>query len=160
MTPHIQLIRHDPENGLFGDCFRTVIACLLDMPPADVPHVYDAGATSDTARPVIDAWLMERGLCLISIVFPGDDLDQAMTTMKFLNPGVYYMLSGFSRTGCNHVVVCLDDKIVHDPSPAGAGIVGPVKEDGLYWFSFIGHSVCRSVLTYCEGAADTATGPC
>ena len=37
-----QLNLHRPEEGLIGDCFRTCIACLLDMPAPDhVPHAYE-----------------------------------------------------------------------------------------------------------------------
>jgi len=39
MRFHKQLItNHNPESGIFGDCQRTAIACLLDKHPSDVPH--------------------------------------------------------------------------------------------------------------------------
>lgn len=28
-----QLFRHHPEQGIFGDCHRTAIACMLDLEP-------------------------------------------------------------------------------------------------------------------------------
>ena len=38
MTPYKQLNHHDPDNGIIGDCYRTAIACLLDLPPDALPN--------------------------------------------------------------------------------------------------------------------------
>jgi hypothetical protein len=56
--------------------------------------------------------------------------------MKAINPGVFYLLGGQSRTDCGHSVVCLDDAIIWDPSLTDAGIVGPM-EDGYYWITVL-----------------------
>lgn len=139
MTPHKQLFRHDPGNGVWGDCGRTAIACLLDLAPADVPHFYDNGVRSDVARSSVDAWLAPRGLRLIEIPFPGAvGLDAVLAHQKAVNPGVHYILLGKSRTGVGHVVICRDGEIVHDPSLVDAGIVGPCDEDDCYWITFLG----------------------
>ena len=39
MTPQNQLHKHDPANGVYGDCGRTAIACLLDLHPS--PHFWN-----------------------------------------------------------------------------------------------------------------------
>ena len=60
-----------------------------------------------------------------------------LATIGYCNPGIVYLLSGYSRTGCAHAVVCRDDKIVHDPSLTDAGIVGPHPDTGFFWISFV-----------------------
>ena len=54
MTPHKQLNRHRPEEGVFGDCYRTAIACLLDLRPQDVPHVADTSTMAEQDRRMRD----------------------------------------------------------------------------------------------------------
>lgn len=38
MQYHKQLNKRDPENGVFGDCYRTAVACILDKHPSEVIH--------------------------------------------------------------------------------------------------------------------------
>ena len=33
-----QLNEHNPDEGVYGDCYRTAIGCLLNIPPEFVPH--------------------------------------------------------------------------------------------------------------------------
>ena len=33
-----QLHKHDPDNGVWGDCHRTAIGCLLDIEPELIPN--------------------------------------------------------------------------------------------------------------------------
>jgi hypothetical protein len=46
------------------------------------------------------------------------------------------MLSGRSRTGVNHVVVCQGGQIVCDTSLNDSGIVGRC-DDGYHWVAFL-----------------------
>lgn len=144
MKKQKQLIRHRPNEGLYGDCFRTAIAAALDMNAADVPHFMDGTAGKGDAPKAHDdaeAWLNERGLTQINILFPGETpIDQMLTTVKNCNPhspGIVFLLGGESRSGVNHVVLCCDGEIVCDPSPVDSGIVGPC-DDGYYWVTFFG----------------------
>ena len=135
MTPQKQLLRHDPDNGVYGDCFRTTLACLLDLAPAEVPHFMDGAVSDATGVDAANAWLAKRRMMLIC--FPFDcGLDLLFATMAKLNPGVHYLLTGESRSGVNHCVVCRDDRIVWDPSLTDAGIVGPTSE-GHYWINVL-----------------------
>ena len=52
------------------------------------------------------------------------------------NPDIYFMLIGKSANGTNHVVICCNHKIVHDPSPVDSGIVGP-SNNGNYFVEFL-----------------------
>lgn len=144
MKPQKQLIDHAPAEGRYGDCYRTAIAVVLDLEAKDVPHFMD-GTTGKGPAPeanrAVEAWLNERGLHAINILFPAElSPEQIAQTVKNCNgetPGLVFLLSGTSRTGVNHVVVCADGEIACDPSKVDAGIVGPC-DDGYYWITFFG----------------------
>jgi hypothetical protein len=126
---HKQLFRHDPENGLHGDCYRTAVACILGLEPADVPHVYD-GTDDDTGVQRMRAWLAERGMALIGINFDASvPLAALLEAAGRASGGLPYLLTGKSRNGCSHVVVCEGDTIIHDPALDNSGIVGPAGDE-------------------------------
>jgi len=140
VTPHMALIKHDPDNGQWGDCFRTAIACLLDLPPESVPHVCTGGEGTDKdATDRMDHWLRENhGVAIMCMAVDADvcPLGSLFNTMKMLNPEVYWLLIGKSRTGCVHNVICRGGEIIHDPTPGNPGIVGP-RDEGFYWVNVL-----------------------
>ena len=146
MTPYKQLFPYDPKNGMIGDCYRTAIGCLLDMPPQDVPHFIGDVTTYDEetdtcetgdALPAIQAWLRLRGLCVISIGFNCEEVQHVLDVLQSQNTiGWYCLLGGKSSNGTDHVVVCKDGYIVHDPSLTDSGIVGK-ESDGYFWVLFL-----------------------
>lgn len=131
-----QLFRHLPKQGIIGDCERTAIACLLDLKPEEVPHFgekyFDDGYMFNKME---DEFLASMGYARIQIPYCCD-LSTFLTTAKLYNPSVYYLLSGQSKTGCNHTVVCCGDLIIWDPSIDDAGIIGPCS-DGYYWATYL-----------------------
>jgi len=138
MLRHIQKVR-----GSDGDCFRTALACLLDVERLeDVPHFFD-GKSEATEEEKAANWaavrewlLVNKGLFMVTIPYSSQLVD-LLDCMKLQNPGVYYLLSGHSGVD-NHVVVCFEDQVVHDPCgyPAGKDcLVGPCS-DGFYWVKF------------------------
>lgn len=141
MKPQKQLYRHNPADGVYGDCHRTAIACLLDLDVEEVPHVYASGATPKAAWSAMEAWLHEHyELRQVSVAYTGDSsLEQVLASIDSANPDLSFILGGTSRTGCNHSVVCKGVRIVCDPSLDNAGIVGPC-DDGLWWVTFLGRS--------------------
>ena len=139
MKPQKQLFRHRPNEGTYGDCHRTAIACVLDMDANEVPHFMDGGAAED-AHDRFERWLNDRGIATINVVFPGKTpLYDVLQTVAVTNSRTHpvFILGGQSRTGCNHSVVCCDGEIVCDPSQDDSGIVGPC-DDGMYWLTFFG----------------------
>ncbi|WP_407155195.1 hypothetical protein [Bradyrhizobium sp. STM 3557] len=144
MKPQKQLNRHRPEQGIYGDCHRTAIACVLDMDAQDVPHYMDASAYDDGAEAAhdrVEAWLNARGIVTINMLFPGETpLKDVLCTVSACNPRSrpVFILGGQSRNGVNHSVVCCDGEIVCDPSQDDSSIVGPC-DDGYYWLTFFGH---------------------
>lgn len=136
MQYHKQKFLHNPDQGTFGDCHRTVIACLLDKEPEEVPHWGIHYFDTDMFSKVCNDYLASQGLMEVRVPFQCE-LDVVLNHQKCVNPGVYYMLTGKSRTGTNHVVVCLDDKIIHDPSLTNSGIIAPCIEDDHYWIGYL-----------------------
>jgi len=47
MRPQKQKFAHKPDEGVFGDCFRTALAAILDLDRDDVPH-FNEGAMFDS----------------------------------------------------------------------------------------------------------------
>lgn len=43
MKFHKQRFLSDKANGIFVDCMRTAIACILDLEMDDVPHFLEGG---------------------------------------------------------------------------------------------------------------------
>lgn len=132
-----QKFKHDPANGVWGDCHRTAIAYCLGLQHDDVPHIGDGGPSSIEFERRENEYLKTRGLVPIRVPFADGDIYGILNVGKVSSCGTYYLLGGMSRTGVNHTVVCLEDKIVCDPSLTDAGIIGPC-DDGYYWLTFFG----------------------
>lgn len=135
MLRHKQLLSHDPENGIHGDCMRTVIACLLDLQPQDVPHFLHDGCDGGVFMERIDAYLESKGLALVGVPF-SDTPDKVMEAMTYNNPNITYMISGQSARGVNHVVIARNGEILWDPHPSNAGLSTTCK-DGYTWVEFL-----------------------
>lgn len=135
---HTQMFRHDPDNGVYGDCWRATVACLLRLPVEDVPHVCD-GPDDGKASERMRAFLESQGCALIQVPFNGDmSLQQILEYVGAMSVsgGLHWCLMGTSQTGCNHVVICKGAEIIHDPSITQSGIVGPAS-DGLWWVEWV-----------------------
>ena len=136
MIKQKQLFRHNPGEGVFGDCWRTCIACLLNLQPEAVPHFMpEHWEDSGTATRKMQEFLRSMGYVLIDYAIDGK-LEDVLISTGAINPGVYYMLGGTSRNDVGHSVICCDDGIEWDPSLDDSGIVGPMS-DGYYWVSFL-----------------------
>jgi hypothetical protein len=126
------MFRHDPANGVYGDCHRTALACIFDKDsPLDVPHFLEDDPPSETFYKREAAWLLEQGFR--SYHFPLEAaLSSAMEYMETFAPGVHYIFGGRSARGTNHSVIGCGGKLVHDPHPANDFIAGPC-DDGYFW---------------------------
>ena len=110
MTPHTQLGR--------SDCWRTCIACLLDVPPEEVPD-----APGDVKR--LNGWLAGRGLTYVGLPLVGFDVRRVRDYFRE-TPRVEHVLIGRASDGGNHSVVARGGRIIHDPFPGGKPLTGPV----------------------------------
>jgi len=125
-----QIISHKPHENKFGDCVRTVVACLLDCENVEeVPHFFERGdATPELIEhgwQHFDVFLASKGLVPFTIYFPGEiPREDVLKSMAQSNPNIYYMLAGQSQNA-GHIIICKDDKIVHDPSWLEISVVKP-----------------------------------
>lgn len=125
MTPQDQEFLHDPANGQYGDCMRAMIASLLELPIATVPHFLQMakGNPGDFWHRV-NSFLAERGYEYLSM---GDKHRDGYA----VDMGGYHEIYGPSpRDPANvfHAVVGLNGKIVFDPHPSRAGLFGDSHE--------------------------------
>lgn len=137
MIKQKQLNLHNPDTGVFGDCHRTSIACLLDLPPEAVPNWAELyWDDMDAWIRATDEFLALHGLAQVSIPY-NTTLDTLLEHHGVINPNTYYLLTGESIGGTNHVVICKGGQIEWDPSQDNSGIVAPCKEDSLFWVNFL-----------------------
>ena len=127
MTPYKQLYRHNPENNEYGDCFRTVIGCLLDLPPNAIPHSWHEDAREQNK--IIQTWLAEKGLRFIEVSCDGSvELLEVLEIAASWHGDQYYTLAGTSDNNVGHIVICKGNKIVWDTSLDDSGITDPNGE--------------------------------
>lgn len=139
MTPVDMLIKHDPEKGAIGDCFRCCIASLLDMRAEYVPHFMkkDWGKEEKdlTWFKELQYWLSTRGLAYLDLIvqkeFCGTNWFEKIGAGGF---DAYHIISGVSPRGYRHAVVGRNGIIVHDPHPDRSGLITPEDEGWCYGF--------------------------
>ncbi len=138
-----QLFRHDPANEIFGDCWRTCIACILNLEPWKVPHFYQNWLMGKFPEAPIEncrSWLKSQGYGLASMQFDGrDPIEELLANMAMLSPGVHYILDGSSARGIAHSIVCKDDELIWDPHPSNTMLAGPLKfgRNGIWQINLI-----------------------
>lgn len=126
MTPVMCMVRHNPPHS-YGDCVRACIASLLSMPAEHVPHFYhdDCDGLEGVRR--IREFLKSIGYGVFTVQYSGEaPLSDVLAVMNDNCPAAYYMLFG-SNSGGNHVVICQNDQIVHDPNWYKMPIIGPLS---------------------------------
>lgn len=136
MKYHKQLFRHDPENGVYGDCMRTSLACIMDLEPEDVPHFMDGDPDVAEFNLRIQTWLGEYDLRLFEFPMNADGPEGVIHWMASLVPGMPFLLAGTSRNSTDHQVVVDPVGKIHDPALDDSGIVRACS-DGYYWVGLL-----------------------
>lgn len=136
-----QRVMHDPENGKYGDCYRTCLASLLDVDPSRIPNFM-----SRPERPhrktwrLVNKWLKWRhGLMTVNIPFPVEDgctAEEKIAAICIMWRDMKLIVSGESPRGFQHSAIYQNGKLLHDPAVLSGGIVAP-GEDGLIWVDFL-----------------------
>lgn len=131
MTPVTCRVKHDPENGTYGDCMRACIATLLDLDAEAVPHFFHDGKDEEGGKRLTE-WLAGQGYYPFRELGPRDmTLEDVLHYQSAVNPHAHYILYGSTGSGGTHVVVCKGGAVVHNPAWYGSHIVGPPV--GLDW---------------------------
>lgn len=114
MKPVDQEFMHDPANGVEGDCFRAVLASILERPIADVPHFAAKTKLASDFWESVYEWLELQGYDYVPSRLPP--------------PGAleFHALSGPSPRSPKgyHATVGRAGQVAHDPHPSRAGIAG------------------------------------
>ena len=103
-----------------------------------MPHFFEDWEGDPAPQWVhVREWLTEQGYRILKVAYSGETtVMNVISCVGRINPDYRFLLTGKSRTGVNHVVICKNDDIDHDPSIDQVGIVGPC-DDGLYWVEFL-----------------------
>lgn len=107
MIAHTQTIFVNDPRGIPGDCLRTAVASILDLPTEAVPHFVLFTAPGAWFE-VLNLWLEGRELRI-------QPLNPASVDRECL-------ALGMSPRDVEHVVVWGPDGMLHDPHPSRAGI--------------------------------------
>lgn len=135
-----QGFRHDPTNGIQGDCYRTAIACVLGVDRDSVPHSHDE-MTGPENEAFIDAWLHPRGLRRIYIPVLGDDFKEVANAMYQRGGGLAVIITGRGPRNVNHVIVVhgVDDFWCPTLGQVDeqVALIGPAFPDGYFWAEWV-----------------------
>lgn len=128
MIPVTCRVKHDPENGTYGDCMRACIASLLELDAEAVPHFYEGDCDAHEGMNRVVSFVAPLGYMPFYIAFDGaNSLDETLSYMAAANPQSHYLLFGMSSGGGDHVVVCRGGEVVHNPAWFGCSLVGPTQ---------------------------------
>ena len=141
MTPHTQSILHNhdwKQGDQVGDCFRTSIACILDLPIDSVPHFVQEQCDGGRSwRDSLLAWLEPQGLSVVELDIANVGKEAYGEAWLWIVAGGHCVISGISPRSPDkkglHSVVGLNGEVIHDPHPTRAGLVG-VPDDWRYLF--------------------------
>lgn len=124
MKPVDQEFLHDKAAGVEGDCFRAVLASVLELPISQVPHF--AALTTGVSEfwDSVYAWLGTQGY---EYVPTENGPEGALEFNSITGPSP-------RGNGTYHAVVGRGKIVEHDPHPSRAGISGTEKD---WYFGYL-----------------------
>lgn len=138
IAKHKQLVKHNPSEGLFGDCYRTSVACILNKDPSEVPHVFEEiGVNPDDAAEQMLEYLRSEGYESIELCYgPDYDLEDVLNISKLNNSTLPFILTAcVGKT--NHCVIVQGGEIIHDVSHTPCPIIGPCNDTEVWHLEYI-----------------------
>ena len=103
------------DKGEVGDCVRAITASILEIDRNKVPHFVKLKPDSDWYEDWY-SFMIEHGIKPTMIWSPWKNNKPPI-------PLRYYLASGPSSRGCNHIVIMYNGKVVHDPHPSRDGLL-------------------------------------
>lgn len=120
MTPVFCRIKHSPDDGTYGDCVRACVATILNYEhnPEEVPHFAHDNAAPEIVNQRLREYLSsQHGLApWITHYDPTAPLDEMLDVLSDSGIDVPFMLYGKTAYDTDHVVVCRNGKVAHDPA--------------------------------------------
>ncbi|MBW4710720.1 hypothetical protein KX928_23265 [Roseobacter sp. YSTF-M11] len=133
-----QLINHDPENGKFGDCYRTCVAMVMGLDPAEVPHFCDGNPDDVSGTTGLRNWLAPQGLGVFQVIYGADTpFRDVMFSLCHLSPEIPTIITGMGTRGVNHCVVAIGGEVFCDPcngKPVKKPFTGPAEQNDEAWW--------------------------
>lgn len=139
MIEQKQLYLHKPEEGSIGDCWRTCIACLLDVPVDYIPHYYleywkHGENIAQLVQGLTNKFLVPFGVqyieCPLECTY-----EQLRAHLAYYYKDMYVMVGCNSKNG-GHSVIMKNTDYIWDPAIDNSGCVGPM-DDGYYWVGLL-----------------------
>lgn len=131
--------RHEPENGVYGDCLRACIASILSIEdPLTVPHFFEDTPDGEIAHARLKEYLLrEHKLIPFYVGVQGETVEEAL---EFIggdgNENVTYLLMGYNGEN-DHIVVCRGNTVEHDPAWIKRSLKGPCAQSGCFVAVFL-----------------------
>lgn len=145
MRPQKQKLGHDPDQGIYGDCYRTALAVILGIGAEEVPHFCDpVQFPDDFGVKEARKWLKSFGLGVYTVPYHETvSWAELMHTIGHCNSGSPVIVIGEGAGGENHAVAVLDGEIFCNPDTGnggGAPLRGPstcVDGGKLWWVEIV-----------------------
>ena len=140
MREQKQLYFHKPAEGEIGDCFRTCVACVLDMDVEKVPHAFkdvwkpDGSCVVPEAHEIMNRWLAHLNLKFVEYPIEATREQLDLYLGHFLKDT--HVLLGCNSKHGGHSVVAMNGDYIWDPSKDDSGCVGPM-DDGYWWIGLL-----------------------
>lgn len=135
MNPPLkQKFLHDPENGSWGDCWRTAVAFVLGLHRDEVPHFLDQGVDMSEATKHYQTFLHDLGFGTFDVPIIAYSVSQLEDFLEIRAPSSFVVVTGKAARGYDHCVVYQGNKMVFDPHPSDSGLIGPSLVDGEEYF--------------------------
>lgn len=132
------------DRNANGNCFQACLATLLGRKLDEVPNfmadLKNGETLSDAKLQMMKTWLKGVG-CGGYIEFGFNlSLNNVMNQMSKQSPDCFYILTGCTRLGKVHSVVCRGDYVLHDPATSpGHTVVERACNDGFFRVGFLLH---------------------
>jgi len=130
------------DRSANGNCFQACLATLLDKRLTAVPNfladLKNGELLSDPTLQMMKTWLKGVG-CGGYIEFGFNlPIHAVMAHMHEQSPECFYILTGLTREGKVHSVVCRGNRVVHDPATSpGNCVLARQCGDGFYRVGFL-----------------------
>lgn len=133
VIPVDQLVLHDEEAGVLGDCFRACVASIFELPCAEVPNFVEhhQWGRDSAFLLAVNIWTAQFGMRYVRLEWPESE---KANVQKWIVPRGYHVIMGPSPRfpDTKHACVGWGKSVVHDPHPDRIGLgMGP-RSYGLF----------------------------
>jgi hypothetical protein len=128
MKYHKQSKENNKINGARGDCYQTVLACILNKEKSEVPDFNEGFPTHQEFTKRINQYLHSQNLASISVHIKVDTFEELLQCFK--NQRAVYIVGGISPRQNTHYVIACGNKMIHDPHPKGGGLIKAADTNG------------------------------